>query len=245
MAYKDETVHYFTYRLSSVDIGADGRAKPSALANALQEAAREHAQHLGWGVETLHEKMQYWVLSRIHVEILERPKYGSVLTVKTWPKGGAGLFAWRDFEMEYDGRVILKATSSWALLDAKTGRPTSVDVLSDLFSDRADQHAISTPAEKIPVIKEEFSSVDITPTFTDLDEIRHVNNTKYLDWAWSAISPEQRKVTQGWTVNYLKEVKEGEKLQLRVGPIEGMVSCEGTLISGKHAFTVAFHLPQA
>lgn len=241
MAYKDETVHLFTYRLTSVDIGADGRAKPSALANALQEAAREHAHKLGWGVETLHEKQLYWVLSRIHVEIEDRPKYGSVVQVKTWPKGGSGLFAWRDFIMEYSGNVILRATSSWALLDAQKGRPTTIDQLSDLFSDRADQHAIATPAEKIKPITEEKNSVNITPAFTDLDEIRHVNNTKYLDWAWSAITPEQRKRTKGWTVNYLKEVKEGEDLTLAVGSVDSAISCEGTTKSGKHAFTVAFH----
>ncbi len=43
----------FKYQPSSMDMSPDGRSKASAVANALQEAARHHAKELGWGVESL------------------------------------------------------------------------------------------------------------------------------------------------------------------------------------------------
>lgn len=224
-----------------MDVGADGRAKPSAIANALQEAAREHAHHLGWGVETLRTKRKYWVLSRIHIQLDSRPKHAEVIEVTTWPKGTTGLFALRDFIGKVKGETVLKGTSSWALLDASSGRPTSVEELSDLFTERKDEHALDEPAVKITAPKSFYSERLIAPLYTDLDEIGHVNNARYIDWAWSGLKNEDRRKVTGWTVNYIREVKEGQPLKLRIGQIESEAICVGQ-IENKPAFIVSFSL---
>lgn len=242
MTLNPQSVHNSTRNLSSVEIDADQSAKPSAIANALQEAARLHADRLGWGVETLHERKKYWVLSRIHVKWAARPKYAQELTITTWPKGTHSMYALRDFLGSVNGETILKATSSWALLDAQTGRPGSVDELSELFKERANDHAIEEPAERIQIPTEYHKQMEVIPIYTDLDIIGHVNNARYLDWAWSAVSSETRKATTGWTVNYLREVREGEKISLKVGSTEGFEVVVGYSENQKLAFVVAFHL---
>lgn len=236
-----KSVHEFTYTLSSVDIASTGKAKPSAIANALQEAARDHAHHLGWGVETLHEKKKYWVLSRSHVNWTQQPHHNVTLKVVTWPKGVAGMFALRDFEIWEEDTKIGVCTTSWALIDVNTGRPGTFTDLPELFSERKDIHAIETPAEKVDSRTPGAAARTIQPLYTDLDEIGHVNNAKYLDWAWSVISADERTHTTGWTINYLREVREEDDVTIEVARDNHSVICRGVLSSGKLAFAVSFH----
>lgn len=239
-----ESLYKGEFTLNSLDIGADLQAKPSALANCLQEAARLHAHGLGWGIETLQERQRYWVLSRTHVELVRRPAHSETLEVHTWPKGTHGLFALRDFEVFEGGQCVLKATSSWALLDAKSGRPTSVEDLSEAFTERRGIHAIETPADKVVLPNSYRDERVIQPMYTDLDVIGHVNNARYLDWAWSALQPNERKHVTGWTINYIKEVREADVLTLKTQYEENRVVCAGIRKDDKPAFVVAFHINQ-
>lgn len=242
MMKNSQSVHDYSTELTSIEIGADLRVKPSAVANALQEAARKHADLLGWGVETLQSKKLYWVLARTRVEITKRPGYASEINIKTWPKGTAGRYALRDFTGSVLGKDFLRATSSWVLVDASTGRPSSLDQLSDLFSERANEHALEVPAEKITIPDEFDSELAVEPMYSDLDVLGHVNNARYLDWAWSAVTPEVRKKTRGWTVNYTKEVKAGQSMTVKVQTRKTESVVVGFDENQKPAFLVSFHL---
>lgn len=223
-----------------MDVDTKGRAKPSSIANALQDAAREHADVLGWGVETLKTRMKYWVLSRIRVELDVWPGYGQHVEIETWPKGTSGRFALRDFVMRMDGVEVGKVTSSWALLDAKTGRPLSVDDLAEEFMLLKDRHALENPAQKVESGSEPVRQQTLTPMYHDLDIVGHVNNARYLDWAWSAVSPEIRRGVQGWTVNYNREVRDGGEVRLSTYERGDHTVVSGDLEGDKRAFAVSF-----
>lgn len=242
MEKKSSSLHDYSTELSSIEIGADLRVKPSAIANALQEAARKHADSLGWGVETIQQKKLYWVLARTRVEIAKRPGYASKITIHTWPKGTAGRYALRDFEGSANQRDFLKATSSWLLVDALTGRPASVDQLSELFNERANEHAIETPAEKITIPEKFDGELVVEPLYSDLDVLGHVNNARYLDWAWSAVPEDIRMRTKGWTVNYLKEVKAGQTMTVKARTTPSEATVVGFNKNQKPAFLVSFHI---
>lgn len=242
MTKNSHSLYSFNTQLTSIEIGADLRVKPSAIANALQEAARKHADHLGWGVEALQTKKQYWVLARTRVELSKWPGYASEIEISTWPKGISGRYALRDYTGNSNGVEFLKATSSWVLMDAVSGRPSPVDDLSELFIERADEHALSVPANKVALPDAFTSSIQIEPLYSDLDVLGHVNNARYLDWAWSAVSDEVRKKTTGWTVNYLKEVRAGQTLTVRVSTQDNACVVVGFLENQKPAFLVSFSI---
>ncbi len=180
------------------------------------------------------------MLSRIHVEIKKRPQHSDGhLSLKTWPKGITRLFALRDFEGYINGEQILKATSSWAILSGETDRPSSVEELSSLFTERENEHAIKDPASKV-IIPEEFKQrVSIQPVYMDLDEVGHVNNARYLDWAWNVVPAEYRKRLSGWTVNYIREIREGQVLSLQSKISEQACTVVGFL-QDKPAFAISF-----
>ena len=62
-----------------------------------QEAAGNHAQHLGAGYAALAEEKLFWALSRIKVEIQKTAKRGDEIHIETWPCSLVGPFFRRDF----------------------------------------------------------------------------------------------------------------------------------------------------
>ena len=64
-----------------------------------------------------------WVLSRLSVKIIQRPKWRDKVIIKTWSCGPDGIFARREFQFEdLRGNVLLTAVSHWLILDGDTHR---------------------------------------------------------------------------------------------------------------------------
>jgi len=183
--------HKHQLRVHSYEIDLNQNLSIPAIFNYLQEIAWEHADKLKYGFNHLHEKGQIWVLSRIEVEIYEQPKWTDELTLITWPRGADGIFALRDYEFYNSaGDKIIAATSSWIVLDINTRRPVRVNDWYMGF-DFAERTAIGRVASKIkdetipPVFTEQF---DVR--IGDIDVNQHVNNVRYIDWAYNTFTIE-------------------------------------------------------
>jgi acyl-ACP thioesterase len=91
--------------------------------NLAQEAAGQHAVHLGFGYDDLIKSNTAWILSRVHIEFVDTPKWKEDVVLKTWHKGLNRLFYLRDFIMtDSEGRERVKATTSWLVLNLETRR---------------------------------------------------------------------------------------------------------------------------
>ena len=98
--------------------------KPTNLMQLFQEAAGNHAEHLGAGYAALAEEKLFWALSRIRVEIQKMPKWGDEIHIETWPCSLVGPFFRRDFIFFDDkDEVICRGVSGWLLLSSETMRP--------------------------------------------------------------------------------------------------------------------------
>ena len=103
------------------DTDASWRLKPVSFMNLAQEAAGCHAVHLGFGYDDLIASNTAWILSRMHIEFVDTPKWRDEVTLQTWHKGLNRLFFLRDFIMtDGDGKPLVKATSSWLVLNLET-----------------------------------------------------------------------------------------------------------------------------
>lgn len=184
------------------------RASLYSLSNYLQEAARSHAEKLGWGVELLRSQQQFWVLTRLIIQVEAYPKPGQTITVATWPKGTDRLFALRDFEVTLGDKIIARATSSWALLDLKSRRANSLDAMSSIMFERANIHAIKAVPEKLPAPAVDASTSQHTVTYSELDLNGHVNNTRYINWLLDTfpIDFHKKHAVSSIQLNYLAEV---------------------------------------
>lgn len=179
-----------------------------SIGNYLQEAGRSHAEELGWGVNLLRTKKQFWVLARLHIQLLKRPAPGQVVTVHTWPKGTDRHFALRDFLVFLDDELICRATSTWALLQLPQRRPIALGDLDKRMFERKDEHAIATIPDKIesPLLTGE--PMHHTVVFSELDQNGHVNNTRYLNWMLDTFTTEFHRTHEVAEIqaNYLAEV---------------------------------------
>ena len=167
-----------------------GFARPVALLNYLQSAAGDHAALLGVAVADLRKSGHTWVLSRLHLAMERYPRVGDSVRIRTWPVSRMKVFTVRDFELfDGEGKLLGRATTSWAVLNLKTRRPAQlVDVLAPypLHPERALNDAFST----LPLLEQPGYELRLPVLRSDLDINRHVNNTVYAGWALETIPDE-------------------------------------------------------
>ncbi|MDO4867159.1 MAG: thioesterase [Clostridia bacterium] len=199
----------FALRTSHCDLHGDWR--PGAILEAMQETAAAHCARLGIGRDVTDGLGIAWVLSRTRVELTRVPRLGEIISVETWPLPTKHLFfprvnAIRDAE----GTQIGAANSLWVLLDLNTRRIVGSDVVLAHLPDNRDMPTgPALGAVRLP--EGEAESRLMTPPYADFDVNGHVNNTRYLDWACSALghgTMATRRVA-AFTVSYEGEILPG------------------------------------
>ena len=141
-----------------------------------------NAESLGFGYSFLKDKNLAWFLLKYHIEFINYPQEIYDITIKTEPRGWNKLFAYRDFIIEHDSKIIGKAATTWGLIDLNTKSMASVgEVLSQNpyfkpFEKRDDDLKYN----KIQTIQQIDSKKTFEIRFDDLDVNQHVNNSNYL-----------------------------------------------------------------
>ncbi|MGE0076590.1 MAG: acyl-[acyl-carrier-protein] thioesterase [Bacteroidales bacterium] len=210
---------YYQHHLKvhSYEVDLNQNLSIPGLFNFLQEIAWEHADKLKYGFDDLQDKGWIWVLSRVEVEIYDLPKWTEELTLVTWPRGAEGIFALRDFELySSNGDKVMAASSSWIVLDINTRRPVRINDWYMGF-EFADRSSIARTAAKI-------SDQSVEPTFSeqfdvrigDIDMNQHVNNVRYIDWAYNTFTIDhfKKSVPHKIIVNFNAEGKEGDVIKV-------------------------------
>lgn len=183
----------FTHKIRTFETDSRGLLTSSSLLNILQYGAGKHADDLGWSVRSLHESGKTWVLQRFYVEIEKLPSDDEAITLTTYPTGAERILAYRDYKVENEaGELLVKATSSWVILDLESRRvvavPDNVKDISESFGPKI----TSLPASRItPFDPQNEPDENITHEFRvrrhDLDLNRHVNNVRYMEWAIESV----------------------------------------------------------
>lgn len=223
------------------DCGPDNRVRPIGFVQALQEAARLHAEQLGYGIDTLRQEDSYWVLIRMELRWEKRPAYNETFAVQTWPKGSDKRYALRDFNISLDGVAIGQGRSAWLLLGTD-GKPKALtgnwehwkETLGEAWEGAPEKW--NWPAEE-PIIEGPSWVVG----YSDLDINGHVNSARYWDWVTDAayaagFDPES--IGQAGA-QYLLELRTGWEISSSV--IVRKDECFVALMQeGKPAFLVRF-----
>ena len=180
----------FTVRAYEMD--AAGCASPVLLCDYLQEAAGNHAHHLGFGIAALRRHGHTWMLSRLRVHLRRQPAWRETLTVETWPAGTRGrLIAVREFIVrDAVGAEVLRASSDWLYVDVASRRICRVpENLAPLVP--ADRPLALPPSDgRTPEIETPSWSVILPVRRSDLDLNEHVNNVHYIEWLFEPLPAE-------------------------------------------------------
>jgi len=204
------------FTVKSYECRPDGNIKTACLMQYLQEAAAQHAEELGFGVDSLNTISSYWVLSNLRIEFKSFPKWNDEITVKTWPSGYNRLIATREFvaKDQNDGELF-RAGSQWMVLDKRSNRPKNLFHL-DLSLPKTGLKALSGKLVRLEP-QDDYSEVDrISVPYSSIDLNGHVNNTEYVRWGIDAL----RKAfkfegnIRSMHATYLSEVFEADELNL-------------------------------
>lgn len=219
------------------------RLRPSSFFDIAQELAVRGSTQLGVPDPVLHERGLCWIILRNAIHYDRLPGVEEKVTLQTWHSGVRGPISTRDYRMtDASGKVIISATSSWALMDMEARSLAKPDRIFDLISPEPQnqERALVPDAPKIIIphdCRTEDAGVHVV-TYSDLDYNHHANNGKYPHWAMDCL-PEE--VTSGQTVtdfylNYNREARLGDSVRLvRAQGPDGAWYVEG-LVDGLQSF---------
>lgn len=203
----------FTVDIHDVDF--NGVARYSSLMRYIQGAAQSQLTANGMSYEQLRERGVAFLLSRIRTEFTAPIRAYQRLRAITYPcdNDGQRFSFLRCYRLEtLDGETIGRAVSVWALVNTEThalmrvtdfdlGLPTlaPLDLTLNRFRMPSDLRSVGT----YPVL------------YDDLDQNRHMNNTRYAD-LYSAFLPMDGMRIDSLTVSYLSEAPMGEVLDVQM-----------------------------
>lgn len=197
------------------DLNFDKSLKPSSLLNFFQDIAVDSADSLGFGSEDLKSQKLLWFLLKYRIEFNEYPTDITTLTLQTEPRGYHRLFAYRNFTVLLENKVIAKASSLWTLVNFETKSLVSIEnaIKSPYMSDfKAGEDDLTFG--KIPPLTKPDYQKEFEVRYNDIDGNRHANNGNYIIWALEPLSYGFRKQHKLKTLDivFKKEIKYGEKL---------------------------------
>lgn len=201
------------FEVNSFMVNFKGQLGLFAMLNALQDAAWDHANRLGFGYETIQEQSMIWALTRQKLVIKRWPKWGEKITVETWIRPSDTLTL-REFQVLVGNEIIGESTTSWLTLNGETRRPAKLD--KSMFKDYNEERSLPFISEKIFPLKEYTKLLAFHVRNSDIDVNRHVNNTRYAQWILDSIPQKWHRdyVLNEYEVNFLAETKLGEEIQI-------------------------------
>ena len=225
-------VYHDNLRLRHHQCGADCKLKLKSIFDIFQDAAAEHADILGCGMENMLKLKTLWVLSRQKIVINRLPGVGENITVETYPCGMERLFAIREYRI-YDEQntLIIQGTAAWLILDMDKMRPKKLnDELFSLVPDNSNMPVSFHSLDKIP-----FCKNDSTLCFTsqirssDIDMNRHLNNANYAAMVQDAICSMGKEVENisSVEINYLRSGQSGEEIAVYLQQTDNGISVCG------------------
>lgn len=219
------------------DFNEDGTVKLSSLLFFFQEAATQHADIIGVGMDTLLEKNIIWVLTKMKVRILKEVSAGDGYYVMTYPRTAKSRFCPRDYYLYNNaGELMVIGSGMWSLVDwvdRKVMRASEAG-LEGPFVDgpfREDE-AFPEGFEKFK-IRNSQQVRNYTVAASDIDANEHTNNCRYADMISMAVD---ESYVREFVIQFSKETREGDVISLGVETVEDGKLVGGTLPDGQTVF---------
>ena len=196
------------YKISNSQCDRNGNIRIISIFHLLQDMADTHAEKLNVGYTFCKENNLAWVGRAYHLKINFMPKVFDELILETWPCARTALIAVREFLIkDKTGKVLIAASSQWAMIDTIKLRPIKFDNYN-LTYDVLTERAIETDFAKIQVPQKTDFEKQIQIRQDDIDTNGHVNNCIYPMWAMEAFTQEfkQNYVLNEVEINFKKPV---------------------------------------
>src|SRR5262245_55380326 len=211
------------FRVHSYEADLNGEGTLEGLCRHFQEAAWNHAEHLGLGYERLRQENKIWVLSRLLLKLDRSLRWGEVITAHTWPRQVKSAFALRDFEMvDSAGARLAAGSSAWLVLDVFNRKPQRVDKLISSIPNFPEKRALNQEPGRLDAVRSDRPTTQFTARYSDIDVNGHVNNARYIGWLMDSYALDFHRACEvkRLEINYLGETNGAETISLFSSEIE-------------------------
>ncbi|MDR0405685.1 MAG: hypothetical protein LBH54_02695 [Clostridiales bacterium] len=240
-----ENERNFEYHIQLVgnDFNEDGVIKPYVYQNMIQYAAECHLKKLRLDTDVMAARQLAWVLAGMTIEA-EHPPAGCVRVAgQTWHSETKGPYFRREFIFFDDaGQVVFRGASFSVLIDLCKRSVLRKFTLPAALGNGNGEFVI---AQAKPNFRE-AEAYDFRERRkvrnSDMDLLGHVNNTRYCEFAYDALSREEKsRAVKGVAVNFAGELQSDETVGIYKGIRGDAVYIKGVRESdGKKSFDVAF-----
>jgi medium-chain acyl-[acyl-carrier-protein] hydrolase len=204
----------FTIRSYHTDLNR--RLTIPKLCSFFQDIAGNHTVECGVGWEVMQEQNVFWVLSRLHIDVISFPVWRDRIKVSTWSMGTDGLFAYRNFRVEDEnGTLLVRAASMWLIVNTETRRLVRPGEYMRDFP-LCTERLMAADPEKIPALNEPFFFDLAKVSFTETDMNMHMNNINYIERIINSCDFNFLVDNQifDFEINFLKEAVPGDLLKV-------------------------------
>ncbi len=192
------------------DVDYNGVCRLSSLMRYIQSTAQMQLTENGMSYDELKDRGVAFIISKIRLEFYSSVHAYDRLTAETFPCVSRGYSFIRCYALYRHGKVIGRAISVWALVDINKHSLVKINDF-DLKLPTFTAYDMVISHLKLPTVMKAVGKYKVT--YADIDQNRHVNNTKYAD-IFSNFLPLNGKRIDAITVSYANEARAEDELDV-------------------------------
>ena len=199
----------YTYYADPQQVDFTLRMTVPALANEVLNTAGVDAQRKGFGIDKLNKENRSWVLSRMAIEIDDRPEQYTSYEIVTWVNEYNRMLSTRNFTLhdaagrEFgrdDQRQVLRCADSIVDAPSPTEKPRKV---TGIVPQHIAEHRV---------------------VYSDIDFNRHVNTMRYINMMFDMLPIEQLTAIRPvrLDIHFMHECRYGQTLTVGYEQRDGL-----------------------
>lgn len=180
--------HTEVFKIRGYEVDANNQAPVQSCCAFMEEAAGNHAEALGFGVDFLQQQGITWVLARMQLEIYALPAANAQVHTCTWPVEAERLQFRRDFLLsDGNGHEFIRAVTDWVIIDLASRRLLKMPEF--IAACQPDKLRYALNKEKLRIESQEHAPdlKSFVVRKADIDRNRHVNNVRFTDWMLESV----------------------------------------------------------
>lgn len=236
--HDDNLVFFKDEKIPFTHCTPDRKMTVSELFRFTSDSAGEDFSLRNMSWQFLYDKGLAIILSRASYHINKMPVADQIITLKTWESAAQGPLCTRNYEIYAYGtdELLVKGQTLWTILDLKNKRlmPAKAYPYRPLPTVVTDFDGIKCGKISMPENMEVLGTKSIL--YSDLDANGHSNNSKYINFVLDLLPNEyQTKNFTDVRLNYSKETKLGDQLEIKVAYEENKIIAQG-IVDGTSSF---------
>ncbi len=210
------------YVVNIHDADMNGIVSASGILRYMEDASNKQMLAQKPSYEELLEQGYAFILSRLGLSVYAPIHAYESITVETWAVASRGVTYNRCYRILRDGEIVAEATSVWALVGVEDRKLHRVgEVTLHYWEDEPLE--LDLPVRfRIPPEVPLTLRGERTVLYPDVDQNRHMNNTRYPDLFCSFFPEIQNSRVITSVLSFVSEAPLGETLKIYCGEYDGM-----------------------